>query len=79
MFRTKKNISHKKFEFFDKGRIKYEFLTRLKLKIPKNQPRNWILIYFFAVTSIKIHIEDLQIYVVFQLILNLFWIFYRNV
>jgi len=33
----KKNISHKKFEFLDKGRIKYEFLTRLKLKTRKYQ------------------------------------------
>lgn len=33
MFRTKKsNISHKKFEFSDKGWIKYEFLTRHKLE-----------------------------------------------
>ena len=38
--RQKNNISHKKFEFFDKGRIKYEFLTRLKLNTPKHQPRS---------------------------------------
>jgi len=33
MFRTKKNnISHTKFEFFNEGRIKYEFLTCLNLR-----------------------------------------------
>ena len=36
----KNNIFHKKFEFFDKGRIKYEFLTRLKLKTRKHQNIN---------------------------------------
>jgi len=38
----KNKICHKKFEFFDKGWIKYEFLTRLKLKTPKHQPKNQI-------------------------------------
>jgi len=68
----KKNIFHKKFEFFDKRRIKYEFLTRLKLKTPKHQPKNWILSCFFADTSIKIHIKDMKFFVVFWLGLNLF-------
>jgi len=36
----KNNISHKKFEFFDKGQIKYEFLTRLKFKTQKHQNIN---------------------------------------
>jgi hypothetical protein len=42
MFRgeIKKNISNKKFEFLDKGQIKYQFLTNLKLKTPKHQNIN---------------------------------------
>ena len=36
----KSNIFHQKFEFFDKGQIKYEFLTRLKFKTQKHQPKN---------------------------------------
>jgi len=36
----KNNISHKKLEFSDEGRIKYEFFTRQKLKKPKNQNIN---------------------------------------
>jgi len=40
MFRTKNNISYKKFEFFDKGRIKYELLTRLKIEFKTRKHQN---------------------------------------
>jgi len=47
-------------------------------KASKHQPKKLNFELFFADTSIKIHIENLQIYVVFRLSLNLFWIFYWN-
>jgi len=51
--RKKNNIFHKKFEFSDKRRIKYEFLTRLKLKTSKHRPRNQILSSFFPSNTSK--------------------------
>jgi len=49
MFRTKKeHLPQKKIEFFDKGQIKYGFLTRLKLKTPKHKNVN-LEIEFLAV------------------------------
>jgi len=71
-FRKKNNISRKKLKFFNEGWIKYEFLTHLKFKTRKHQPKIWILSCFYADTSIKIRTEDLQIFVVFRLILNFF-------
>jgi len=54
----KNNISHKNFEFFDKGRIKYEFLTRLKFKTRKHQNIDLEIEFWsgFLQTALKIYI-----------------------